>query len=590
MYQINLGSKILYYPANDDFAVYNTDLTEDVGQAGEFSFKCPPTNPLYASLAQGQLVTILKNGEEYWRGEIKDISYDFAKIANVYCLEDLAWLADEYMAPVRLTTETYAQRFTAAITAYNANRSADRQFTVGYITNKVDTSNCNWTTEYDWSILDSLRNCICGDTGFIRVRRVTSGGVVTRYIDIVRLQDYGVQATQSIEYGYNLLNYVKESDYGNLTNVLTPYGAEIEGTQVYEDYTARVQGTTITNAASVTAYGRHAKAVIFDGVSDVDELNALASAYLTRYCQPQLTMEVEAVDLGEIENVGAINIGDSVHIVAKPFAVDQWLYLTQIKRDLQNLDKNKITLSGHVQSHRTLTSQSNEAVEAVRSMPSRDSLLEAAKHNALEILNGENGGYVTLETNSDNQITELRIANNLDYNEATKCWRWNLGGLAYLSRATKNDPWNVVTAATMDGSIVADMIKSGTINAIDINGSTITGSQMQWVDGSDNNLGYVGWKNIISGVDTLEFYSSSHINMKCASNGYGAFNLQGSMSVTRSISSSMNINAAGKFYQNGLEVPVTYKNGLGLGLVESGGDKYLGVYVNGSVEGVVRLS
>ena len=489
MYQVNLGSKILYYPANDDFAIYDTEQIEDVGQAGEFSFKCPPTNPLYASLAQGQLITILKDGEEFWRGEIKSITYDFAKIADVYCLEDLSWLADEFLPPAAITNETYAQRFSAAITAYNANRPADRQFTVGYITNKVSTSLCTWITEYDQSILDDLRNCICGDTGYIRVRRVTSGGVVTRYIDIVRLADYGTQATQPIEYGYNLLDYVKDSDYGNLTNVLTPYGEELEGTEVYMDYTARLQGTTISSPTSIQAFGRHAKAVIFDGVTDVDELNSLAAAYLSRYSQPQLTMEVEAVDLGEIENVDSIRIGDQVRIIAKPFAVDQFLYLTQIKRDLQNIDKNSITLSGYVNTGRTLTSQSNAATDAIKNMPSKSSILEAARKNALEILNGTDGGYVTFETNAQDQITELRIANNIDYSQATKCWRWNLGGLAYLSRAQASDPWTVVTAATMDGGIVADFITSGKMSCdrLDggvINGQTINGGQ---INGSEIN-------------------------------------------------------------------------------------------------------
>ena len=489
MYQVNLGSKILYYPANGDFAIYDTDMTEDVGQAGEFSFKCPPTNPLYASLAQGQIITILKDGEEFWRGEIKSITYDFAKIADVYCLEDLAWLADEFLPPAAITNETYAQRFSAVITAYNANRPADRQFAVGYITNKVSTSLCTWITEYDQSILDDLRNCICGDTGYIRVRRVTSGGVVTRYIDIVRLADYGTQATQPIEYGYNLLDYVKDSDYGNLTNVLTPYGEELEGTEVYMDYAARLQGTTISSPTSIQAFGRHAKAVIFDGVTDVDELNSLAAAYLSRYSQPQLTMEVEAVDLGEIENVDSIRIGDQVRIIAKPFAVDQFLYLTKIKRDLQNIDKNSITLSGYVNTGKTLTSQSQAATDAIKSMPSKSSILEAARKNALEILNGTDGGYVTFETNAQDQITELRIANNLDYSQATKCWRWNLGGLAYLSRAQASDPWTVVTAATMDGGIVADFITSGTMSCdrLDggvINGQTINGGQ---INGSEIN-------------------------------------------------------------------------------------------------------
>ena len=467
MYQINLGDEILYYPGSDDAAIYDTKLNEEIGMAGEFTFKVPPTNPLYSKLTQGELVTILKDGAEFWRGEIKQISTDFAKIANVYCIEDLAWLGDEYMTPASITNQTYAQRFQVAINGYNSGRATERQFAIGNVSNVTSSNACNWTTEYDWSILDSLRNCICSassDPGYLRVRRVTSGGSVTRYIDIVKLADYGVQATQPIEYGYNLLDYVKESDYTNLVNVLYPFGAELDS-EIYDGYNQRLAGTTLSEATSISVYGRHTKTVIFDNVSDLTELNSLASAYITRYSQPQLTMEVKAVDLADIENVDAIKLGDSVRIIAAPFAVDQWLYLTQIERDLQNIDKNSITLSGYVRSGRSLTSQTLGTAETVKNLPSKSSILEAAKKNALEILNGTDGGYVTFETNSSDQITELRIANNLDYSQATKCWRWNLGGLAYLSRASASDPWTVVTAATMDGGFVADFITTGTLIA-----------------------------------------------------------------------------------------------------------------------------
>lgn len=475
MYQVNLGEKTLYYPASEDACIYDTELNEDVGQAGEFTFKVPSSNPLYSELSQGSLITIYRDKKEFWRGEIKDISVDFAKVATVYCVEDLTWLNEEYLAPTSITNETYSQRLLAAITAYNANRPADRQFEAGYITNVINTNFCNWTTEYEQSILEQLRNCICNASspqGQIRVRRVTSGGTVTRYIDIVKLADYGIQATQPIEYGYNLLDYVKETDFGNLVNVLTPYGAELD-TQVYDEYNARLQGTTITDATSIGIYGRHAKDVVFDNVSNLTNLNNLAQSYLTRYSQPQLTMEVEAVDLAGIENVDAISIGDSVRIIAQPFAVDQWLYLTEIRRDIQNIDKNKITLSGHVQTGRTLTSQTQGTQEAVKKIPSKSEILEAAKKNALEILNGTEGGYVTFETNADDQITELRIANNLDIDQATKCWKWNLGGLGYMSRDTAADPWAVVTAATMDGEIVADFITTGTMLADRILGGTL---------------------------------------------------------------------------------------------------------------------
>ena len=465
MYQVNLGNKILYYPASEDAVIYDTELNEEIGLAGEFTFKVPPQNPLYSELTQGALVTILKDNVEVWRGEIRNIDTDFAKIASVYCLEDLAWLADEYLTPALITNEPFAQRFQTVIGAYNASRSSERQFAVGYITNVDSSDNCTWQTEYDQSILDCLRSCICQagtTTGYIRVRRVTSGGVVTRYIDIVRLADYGSQTAQPIEYGYNLLDYVKESDYSNLVNLLTPYGDDLDS-EIYEGYSAKLQGDTITNTDSVNIYGRHAKAVVFDGVTDVNTLNALAAAYLTRYSQPQLTMEVEAVDLSAVESVDEITIGDSIRIIAQPFAVDQWLYLTQIKRDIQNIDKNSITLSGYVRTGRTITSQAQQTTEAVKNIPSKASILDAARKNALEILNGVDGGYVTFETNANDQITELRIANNMDYTQATKCWRWNIGGLAYLERENPADKWTVTTAATMDGGFVADFITTGNL-------------------------------------------------------------------------------------------------------------------------------
>lgn len=464
MYQVNLGAKVLYYPASEDAVIYDTEWTEDIGQAGELSFKVPPQNPLYAELTQGALITILKNNIEVWRGEIKEITKDFANIADVYCLEDLSWLADEFMLPASITNETYAQRFQAAIAAYNLNRPAERQFLVGIITNVTDTSACNWTTEYEWSILECLRNCICKDDGYIRVRRVVSGGTVNRYIDIVRLADYGVMATQPIEYGYNLLDYVKESDYGNLTNVLTPYGDELDA-EVYDGYNQRLQGTTITEATSISVYGRHSKAVIFDGVTDLTQLNALAQAYLTRYSQPQLTMEVKAVDLADIDGIAEIHIGDSVRIVAPPFAVDQWLYLTEIRRDIQNIDKNTITLSGHVQSNRTLTEQAIGTAEAVKSLPSKSSILDAAFKNVLALLNGVDGGYVTFETDGTDHITEIRIANNMDFEQATNCWRWNMGGLAHMSRVYPTDNWQVNVAMDMTGQVSADFIKTGELIA-----------------------------------------------------------------------------------------------------------------------------
>lgn len=513
MYQVNIGDKVLYYPSSKDYAIYSTELNEEIGLAGEFTFKVPPTNPLYDQLTQGALITILDNKVEIWRGEIKDIKIDFAKIADVYCVEDLGMLGYEFAPPESTKTETYAQRFQAAIAYYNTNRPADLQFTAGYITNVTDSNLCNWTTEHEWSILDSIRACICRDTGYLRVRRVTSGGTVTRYIDVVRLEDYGRVNRQPIEFGYNLLDYVKESDYGNLVNVLTPYGAEVD-TEVYEGYNERVQGDTITNAASVSVYGRHAKAVVFDNVTDVNSLNALASSYLTRYSQPQLKMEVKAVDLSQVENVDEIKIGDSLHIIAKPFAVDQWLYLTQIKRDLQNAGDNVITLSGHVRTGQTLTSQTNENADAIKQ--SRTSFLEAARKNALNMLLDETqGGHVVYEYHytdgKPDYIEALNICDQPTIDASLSRWRWSYNGLGFMARESTSDPWDIANmpiALTNTGEIVAERIGAG----------VISGCEMYWGEENEEYHGHLYYKYLLADYPQVMMESDGHLRIYAVHN------------------------------------------------------------------------
>ena len=470
MYEILINDNTLYYPASEKYTIFNADLDLEVGLAGEFEFDVPSFNPMYSQIRQGAIITILRDNKEYWRGEVKETSVDINKIMNVYCLEDLAWLADEYMTPISLKTDTYADRLLAAITAYNANRPMERQFSAGYITNVTSSNPCNWTTEYDWSILDSLRECICKDDGYIRVRRVTSGGVVTRYIDIVKLSDYGVVAPQPIIFGVNLLDYLEEMDADNLTNVLTPYGAETDA-EIYDEYNQRIAGTPIQNDTSIAAYGRHAKAVIFE-TENVATLNRLAAAYLTRYSQPQLTLKISAVDLAEISSNTHFEIGDMIRVVADPFAIDQDLYLTRQVIDLQDVSKNSVTLSGTVRRSNTLTNQTIDTANLLKDFPSESSILAAAKRNALNMLLDETqGGYVVYEYDANNEyLVAINICNAKTIAASTKRWRWSQNGFGYLSRSasgTETSPaWTGPSVAmTMDGAIVADFVTTGTLRA-----------------------------------------------------------------------------------------------------------------------------
>lgn len=467
MYRVTIqtiggNENTIFYPGSADYTLVSAVLQLKVGSAGEFDFTLPINHPRYDDIVRNSIVTVYEDGAEIWRGDIRDITQNFDKSLNVYCLEDLAWLGDETVNMTSITTETYLERFTNSLATYNAGQNVKRQFTQGVLTSRTGTDICRWQPEWEMTYLDCLRKFIADD-GFVRIRRVTSGGVVTRYLDIVRLEDYGQQASQKIQFGSNLLDFVKDIDTTNFINVLYPYGAETE-TPLYGEQMARLVGDPIQNDDSIAAFGRRARTVVFETES-IANLNRLALAYLNRYSQPNMKLEIKAIDLGNIDAVTRLHLGDSVQIVARPFGIDQWEYVTKQNLDLLNLANNKIELSSTVQVRTSLTSQLAQAAEMIDEQPTATSILSEAKANALKILNGDNGGVIYFVSNSDNQITEQVIANNLDLDQATKAWRWNINGLAYLHRTYATDPWTVGVAITMNGAIVADYITTGTLNA-----------------------------------------------------------------------------------------------------------------------------
>ena len=460
----------IYYPGDRDYVLTNAVLNYDAGLAGEFNFTIPYDNPAYEKIVQNSIITIYKDNAEYWRGDIRDIKTTFNKSLEVYCLEDLSWLGDEPLAMTQVTDQTNMQRFTSAINTYNSNQVTKRQFTVGQLTAVSTSGLCSWVPEYGMSILDGLRQFIAGSNGYLKVRRVTPNGVVTRYIDIITLADYGKMSNQNIEFGSNLLDYAKVLDATNIVNALYPYGAETE-TELYGDIMQRIAGTPIQNDTSIAAYGRRAKSVVFD-TEDSTTLNNLASAYLSRYSQPHIELEITAVDLGSISAVDEFAIGDSVRVLAPAYAIDQRLYITNMSVDLLNPAANQIKLTDVVRSV-SLTSQVQNQATEIKDIRSPLSVLDEAKRNAMSILQGENGGIVTFEVNGQEQIVGILIANNLDIEQATKAWGWNINGLCYVHRTYPTDDWTLGIAMTMNGEIVADYITTGEMSADRINGGHI---------------------------------------------------------------------------------------------------------------------
>lgn len=100
-------------------------------------------------------------------------------------------------------------------------------------------------------------------------------------------------------------------------------------------------------------------------------------------------------------------------------------------------------------------------VDRVVTQFSPSTILAEAKDDATSLITQAMGGYI-YKTNS-----ELFIMDTNNPNTAEKVWRWNINGLGYSSTGI-NGPYGI--AMTMDGSIVADFITTGTLNTNVIQG------------------------------------------------------------------------------------------------------------------------
>lgn len=117
-----------------------------------------------------------------------------------------------------------------------------------------------------------------------------------------------------------------------------------------------------------------------------------------------------------------------------------------------------------------LTQQQQRAIERVQRVTL--SAVQQAVDQATEDITGAKDSHVRLIYDSSGGLQEILIMDTDDIATAVKVWRWNSGGLGY-SRNGYAGPYT--TAITQSGSIVADFITTGILNANLIRTGIITG-------------------------------------------------------------------------------------------------------------------
>lgn len=464
MYSIYADGACIYSDvfALESMKVLNPKLTMEDNAAGSLVMTLPPQNVGYSTIDRLTTdISVQKDGVELWSGRVLQENKDFYNNRVLYCEGELAFFNDSTQPPgehAGLSVRAYMERL---INVHNSKVPANRQFRLGAVT-VVDTNYPTYYTNYEKTIA-VFNSLVEAYGGHLRVRRVNG----VRYLDY--LKDYPDTCSQVIQFGTNLIDFTRKWDSTEFATVIVPLGnrlddSPIEALDAYLTVESVNQGSMyVQSDAAMAAYGWIEKTVTWDDVSDPAVLLEKAKEYLKDIQFDNMELELSALDLHYLDvDVEAVNLLDEIRVISFPHGLDRLFPVTKLEIPLDNPDQTQFKMGDTVQTGLTnVNNQTSAAIlKKIEGLPKAHSLLKEAKENATHIMNMATTGYITI-TKGENGSEELIISNVRDYTKATKLWKWNMNGFGYSSDGGKT----FGLAMTMDGSIVADYITSGVLNA-----------------------------------------------------------------------------------------------------------------------------
>ena len=299
--------------------------------------------------------------------------------------------------------------------------------------------------------------------GHMRVRKVDG----VRYLDY--LAEYPDTCSQVIQFGSNMIDFTKQWDSTEFATVIVPLGNRLDDSPI-EALDAYLTVESVNNGSmyvksdeAFAAYGWIEKVVTWNDVSDPVVLLEKAKAYLRDLQFDNMELELSALDLHYLDvSIEAVKLLDEIRVISRPHGLDRMFPVTKLEIPLDNPDQTQFKLGTTVKtSLSSVNNQTSAAIlQKIDDLPKAHSILKEAKENATHIMNMATTGYITI-TKDDYGSETLYISNIRDYTKADKLWKWNMNGLGYSNDGGKT----FGLAITMDGSIVADYITTGVLNA-----------------------------------------------------------------------------------------------------------------------------
>lgn len=511
IYEVFIDNKQLYYPGDEKLVIYNSKLEQALNDAGTFEFTITKNNPLYDEIyPRVSSVRITKNDTEIFFGQVRTSEEVLEGEKDVSCVGELSFLYDSIQPQKRYQDYTPQQFFNELVTNHNNQVEDDKKFRPGKVTVTDPNDSLYRFTNFEDTLTD-IRDKLCDSlNGYLRIRKSEGN----RYIDLLRLEDYGKYSDQPIKFGYNLLDFVKKDSGEAIYTALIPLGARLDESQIdgLDSYLTieSVNGgkNYLKNDSAIKQFGLIWAVQKWDDVTVPENLMIKGKEWLRSNQYKTLTLELTAIDMSMLKSdIDSFDLGDTIHVIAKDFGLDA-VYPVQKKTTyLQEPEKNTIVLSntslsksyskkveGSLQNIEGSIQNLTNSVNSVRQeMPTEKKLLELTTARAESLINIGTHGNVYLVNDGRGYPKELLIMDSQNIGTAKKVWKFADNELKHSITGYNGTYQKVLSDGKVIGECVSGILKdiileNGSLTTPTITDAVIYGGQIHMTGASGNAL------------------------------------------------------------------------------------------------------
>ena len=419
MYTLTVDDNNLYIPEERSYSLNSAKIKINSDRVAYLDFEIPITNKAYGLLNEKtSMVKVYKDNVLTYKFFIDTIEDDFYYNKIVSCTSVVEYLSDSMVRPYStiesepglLAPSSLDGYFQWLIDQHNAVCDTKKKFYVG-VNQGASLDNNNYVYRASTqtpTVSSEIKDKILTPypSAYITVSFDGEKNIINLYSDIYDKND------QLIDFGVNLLDFVKTADYSKCYTAVRPTGStpeESEGNSSKLPITIESipdgvskwssdvykKQDVVYSISGVNKWGYKECAYSNSDIKTVDSLYQTSVVYLNKISSPALTIEVKAIDLSLLmgDKYSPLKVGQAVRIRSAPHNIDTYMTVSSIDidvldptNDLYTLGESYDSLTGQQSAYVTrLNASINSAVDVIGSASDAASkLAEAASKKAQE--------------------------------------------------------------------------------------------------------------------------------------------------------------------------------------------------------------